>query len=98
MKLVAAEHVANEHVPGWILTERAEVTGNDKSEETNAKKPSLSLDLWAANLRALLAAYEKEKSGGAESLAPNTPPPARRGKGGLRGTAPSPVRRHLVPY
>lgn len=104
VKLVAAEHVANEHVPGWILTERAEVTGNDESEseETNArgKKPSLSLDLWAANLRALLAAYEKEKekSGGAESLALNTPPPAPRGKGGLRGTAPSPVRRHLVPY
>jgi hypothetical protein len=95
VKLVAAEHVANAHVPGWILTERAEGTGNELLCANARGKPSL--DLWAANLRALLTAYEKSESL-AESLAPGTPPPAPRGKGGLRGTAPSPVRRHLVPY
>jgi hypothetical protein len=95
VKLVAAEHVANAHVPGWILTERAEGTGNELLCANAKGKPSL--DLWAANLRALLTAYEKSESL-AESLAPGTPPPAPRGKGGLRGTAPSPVRRHLVPY
>ena len=78
-KLVAAEHVANAHVPGWILT----------SPDTlkNKKNKNESLDAWAASLRALLPS----------PAAPGTPPPPPRGKGGLRGTAPSPVRRHLVP-
>ena len=79
VKLVAAEHVANAHVPGWILT----------SPDTlkNQKNKNESLDAWAASLRALLPS----------PAAPGTPPPPPRGKGGLRGTAPSPVRRHLVP-
>jgi hypothetical protein len=79
VKLVAAEHVANAHVPGWILT----------SPDTlkNKKNKNESLDAWAASLRALLPS----------PAAPGTPPPPPRGKGGLRGTAPSPVRRHLVP-
>ena len=77
VKLVAAEHVANAHVPGWILT-----------SPDALKNKNESLDAWAASLRALLPS----------PAAPGTPPPLPRGKGGLRGTAPSPVRRHLVPY
>ena len=84
VKLVAAEHVANAHVPGWILT----------SPETSPGRKKESLDAWAASLRALLPS---RASGGVECVAPGTPPPLPRGKGGLRGTAPSPVRRHLVP-
>ena len=81
VKLVATEHVANAHVPGWILT----------SPDTlkNKKNKNESLDAWAASLRALLPKLSP--------AAPGTPPPPPRGKGGLRGTAPSPVRRHLVP-
>ena len=77
VKPVAAEHVANAHVPGWILT-----------SPDALKNKNESLDAWAASLRALLPS----------PAAPGTPPPLPRGKGGLRGTAPSPVRRHLVPY
>ena len=110
VKLVAAEHVANArlqtnysyvhganiNVPGWILTERAEGTGNELLCANAKGKPSL--DLWAANLRALLTAYYEQMSLAESRGPPGTPPPAPRGKGGLRGTAPSPVRRHLVPY
>ena len=54
VKLVAAEHVANAHVPGWILT----------SPDTlkNKKDKNESLDAWAASLRAPCEAFARRAS------------------------------------
>lgn len=50
---------------------------------------------WVTKMRTLLPNYGNDKND--ESNPPNTPPPLERGRGNMRGTAPSPVRRHLVP-
>ena len=45
---------------------------------------------WLRKMKNLIPNYSQKSQ-------PTTPPRLERGKGNLRGTAPSPVRRHLVP-
>ena len=78
VKLVAAEHVANAHVPGWILT----------SPDTLKNKKQKREPRRVGGESARAPAFAR-RAGHASSAASR--------KGGLRGTAPSPVRRHLVP-